>query len=310
MPLKLPEELQYIQNSLLPQRTIDVRMDEKVCVVTGTTSGIGYEAARSLAAGGANLIMVCRNPEKAARVQLELQKEYAVKVDVVLANFQKLSDVQRAAIEIRDKHPKIHVLINNIGVFNKRRKFTPDGFEMTFAVIHLASFLFSQLLLDNLKAAAPARILFISSEAHRFGGMNLKDLNWRKRPYIGLRAYGAAKIAQLHTAKLMAEMLRKDGVTVNVMHPGAVRSNIGMNNGLLYRLYQRWILNLFLKDPALSGEAIYTLVADPELEEVTGKYFNRTIEEKPAWYAIRPEVSQDVWDQSENLVKPYLKGNL
>ncbi len=309
MPLKLPEELQFIQNSLLPQRSIDARMDGKVCVVTGTTSGVGYETARRLAAGGAHLVMVCRNPEKAARVQLELQSEFGIKVNVVLADFQQLSEVRRAAIEIWDTHPIIHVLINNIGVFNKRRKFTPDGYEMTFAVIHLASFLFSRLLLNNLKAGAPSRVLFVSSEAHRFGGMNLKDLHWRKRPYFALRAYGAAKIAQLHTARIMAEQLREDDVTVNVMHPGAVRSNIGMNNGLLYRLYQRWILRWFLKNPALSGEAIYTLVADPDMEKVTGKYFNRTIEEKPAWYAVRPENSQDVWDKSEALIEPYLKGN-
>jgi retinol dehydrogenase 13 len=306
--MKLPEELQYIQNSLLPVRTSNARMDGKICVVTGTTSGVGYEAAKKLAAGGAKLVMVCRNPEKAARVQEELQKDYGCNPEVILADFEILAEVRRAALEIRRRYTKIQVLINNVGVFNKGRRETPDGHEKTFGVIHLASFLFTRLLEEPLKNGAPSRVLFISSEAHRFGGLNLGDLNWRKRPYIGLRSYAAAKIAQLHTARLLADQLQPTGVTVNVMHPGAVRTNIGMNNGLPYRLYQRWILRWFLKNPALSGEAIYTLAADPGLSSTTGKFFNQTTEEKPAWYAVKPDMSQAVWDLSEALVQPYLKG--
>lgn len=305
--MKLPEELQYIQNSLLPVRKTHARMDGKLCVVTGTTSGVGYEAAKKLAAGGANLVMVCRNPEKAARVQEELHRDYGGDVDVILADFAILAEVRRAALEIRQRYPQIQVLINNVGVFNKRRRETPDGYEMTFAVIHLASLLFTRLLVESLKDGAPSRILFISSEAHRFGGFNLEDLNWRKRPYIGLRSYAAAKIAQLHTAQRLAEQLKPAGVSVNVMHPGAVRTNIGMNNGILYRLYQRYILRWFLKDPGISAESIYTLVADPEIAEQTGKFFNQTTEEKPAWYAVKPEQSQAVWDKSEALIETYLE---
>jgi NAD(P)-dependent dehydrogenase (short-subunit alcohol dehydrogenase family) len=307
--MKLPEELQYIQNSLLPQRTTTARVDGKVAVVTGTTSGVGYQAAKKLAAGGAKLVMVCRNPEKAHKVRDEFAQQFNTESECFVADFQRLADVRRAAIQIREAHPKIDILINNIGVFNKRRRYTPDGFEMTFAVIHLASFLFTRLLEEPLKQGAPSRVLFISSEAHRFGGLNLEDLNWRKRPYIGLRAYAAAKIAQLHTARLMAEQLQEDRVSINVLHPGAVRSNIGMNNGFLYRFYQRWILHWFLKDPALAGEAIYTLAADPDLASVTGKFFNQTIEERPAWYAVKPELSQTVWDKSEAMISPYLKGS-
>ena len=118
--MKLPEELQYIQNSLLPVRTTDARMDGKVCVVTGTTSGVGYEAAKKLAAGGAHLVMVCRNPEKAKRVQRELHQNYGVETDLILADFQHLAEVRQAALDIQKKHSKIDVLINNIGVFNKK----------------------------------------------------------------------------------------------------------------------------------------------------------------------------------------------
>jgi NAD(P)-dependent dehydrogenase (short-subunit alcohol dehydrogenase family) len=307
--MKLPEELQYIQNSLLPQHSTEARIDDQICVITGTTSGIGYETAKKLAEGGAHLVMICRNQDKAARVQEEIKTNFGVKVDFFIADFQRLDEVASAANEIKAKYPQIHLLINNAGVFNKRRRLTPDGFEMTLGVIHLASFLLTRLLMDNLKQGAPSRVLFISSEAHRFGGFNLNDLNWQKRPYIGLRAYAAAKIAQLHTAKLFAEKLQSSGVTVNVIHPGAVKSNIGMNNGLFYRLYNKYILQLFLKDPAQSAEAIYYLAAEPSLAEVTGKFFNQTIEEKPAWYAVKAELSQQVWEQSEILIEPYRKGH-
>ena len=308
--MKLPEELQYIQNSLKPQKSSSARLDGKVCIISGTTSGVGYQAAKKCAQGGAHLVMICRNQEKGRKIQQELTDKYGVVVDLILADFQKLADVQRAALEIRDKYQDIHVLINNVGVFNRRRRLTPDGHEMTFGVIHLASFLLTKLLLEPLTKAAPSRVLFISSEAHRFGGFNINDLDWRKRPYIGLFAYGAAKIAQLHTASIFAEQLKESGVTVNVMHPGAVRTNIGMNNGFFYRIYSRFILSWFLKDPVCAGEAIYYLAADPDLEGVTGKFFNQTIEEKPAGYAVKSEMRKTVWDHSEALIQPYLKEDL
>jgi len=307
--MKLPEELQFIQNSRLPQRSTAARLDDKVCVITGTTSGIGYEAAKQLAKGGAHLVMICRNCDKANAVQEQLAADFGATIDVFTADFQHLAEVQRAAQEISQKYPAVQILINNAGVFNRRRQLTPDGNEMTFGVIHLASFLLTNLLLENLKNGAPSRIINVSSEAHRFGGLNLKDLDWRKRPYIGLLAYGAAEIAQIHTSARLAEQLQDSGVTVNEIHPGAVKSNIGMNNGLFYRTYKRYILQWFLKDPIKSAKAIYYLAAAPELESTTGKYFNLTIEEKPAWYAVKSKLRQQVWDQSIRLIQPYLKEN-
>ncbi|MCB2210048.1 SDR family NAD(P)-dependent oxidoreductase [bacterium] len=306
--MRLPEELQFIQNSWLPQKSTNARLDGKVCVVTGATSGIGYEAVKRLAEAGAALVLVCRNPEKAERVRQELVDDYDVDVSVFIADFQNLSEVREAALAIREAFPAIHVLINNAGVFNKRRRLTPDGNEMTFGVIHLASFLLTQLLKDRLIQGAPARVLYISSEGHRFGGFSLKDPDWHRRPYIGLMAYGAAKIAQIHTALVLADQLREQGVSVNLMHPGAVRTNIGMNNNFLYRFYSRYILGLFLKDPEISADAIYYLVADPSMEDVTGKYFNLTIEEKPAWYSVRSEQRDAAWELSMALIRPYLEG--
>jgi retinol dehydrogenase 13 len=307
--MNLPEELQFIRNGFLPQKTTDARLDGKVCVISGTTSGVGYEAAKQLAAGRAHLVMICRNEEKAHIVKKDLEHNFNAQVDCFIADYKRLSEIRWVGKEISKKYPKIYALINNAGVFNKSRHLTPDGNEEVFAVIHLASFLLTSLLIPNLKDGSPSRIIDISSEAHRFGGLNIKDLNWKKRPYVGLWAYGAAKIAQILTMQKMALQLNGSGVTVNAMHPGAVRTNIGMNNNIFYRFYSRYILYWFLKEPKTSGESIYYLTAAPEMEAVTGKFFNQTIEEKPAWYTVRPNLKQKVWEMSENLIQSIYEGD-
>jgi retinol dehydrogenase 13 len=308
--MKLPEELQFITNGRMPQKSTSARMDGKVCVITGATSGIGYETAKRLAMGGAQLVLVCRNAEKASRVQKEIEHKYGSKTEIILANFEKLAEIGRAAREISGQFPKIHLLINNAGIHNTGRRLTTDGNEMVFQVIHLASFLLTKKLTDNLKRGAPSRIIDINSEAHRFGGLNPNDLNWSKRPYIALRAYGAAKIAQLLSAQVFAESFSGSGVTVNVMHPGEVRTNIGMNNHFLYRFYNRFILGRFLKDPVHAANAIYYLATAPELETVTGKFFNQTIEEKPASYILKDDLRHAIWERSQQLVQPYLEESL
>jgi retinol dehydrogenase-13 len=305
--MRLPEELQFIENSRLPQKTTKARVDGKICVITGATSGVGYETARQLARGGAYLVLVCRNKEKALRVQSEMERDFGAKSDIFIADFLELAQVRRAAMEISQKYPKINILINNAGMFNTRRRLTPDGNEMVFQVIHLAAFLFTKTLTKNLKAGAPSRILDINSEGHRFGGLNINDLNWSKRPYIDLRSYGAAKTAQLLAAWEFADQLKGSGVTINAMHPGAVRTNIGMNNGFLYLFYNRYVLWWFLTNPGVAGEEIYYLLAAPDMENVSGKFFNKTIEEKPATHAQSRELSRKIWEISELLTDPNIK---
>jgi NAD(P)-dependent dehydrogenase (short-subunit alcohol dehydrogenase family) len=173
----LPDELQYIQNSMKKQNRTDARLDGKTCVITGATSGVGYHSARRLAKAGARVVMLCRNPEKARNVQDELSREFQAQSDVFIADMRVLTEVSRAAVQIAEKYPKIDVLINNAGVFNRRRRLTPDGHEEIFAVIHLASFVLTTALIPNLKAAAPARIIDINSEGHRFGGLKMNDLD-------------------------------------------------------------------------------------------------------------------------------------
>jgi NAD(P)-dependent dehydrogenase (short-subunit alcohol dehydrogenase family) len=161
--------------------------------------------------------------------------------------------------------------------------------------------LFTRLLLDRLISSAPARIIQVNSQGHRFGGLDLSDLTWERRRYRGLQGYGASKVAQLLTVWELAERLQGSGVTINAMHPGEVRTNIGMNNGTLYRFYQRYLIWWMLKAPVISGEAIYYLAAAPEMAEVSGRFFNLTIDEKPAKHALDRSLGKQVWSVSEQL---------
>ena len=299
--MKLPEELQFIASAKMPQKTTTARMDGKVCIITGATSGVGLEAAKHLANGGADLVLVCRNREKTDKVCNELQSEFGTHVDSVLADFSRLSEVRNAAERILGDYQRIDVLINNAGVHRTHRTLTESGFETVFCVNHLASFLLTRLLLDRIIASAPARIIQVNSEGHRFGGLDLNDLTWEHRLYRGLQGYGAAKVAQLLTVWEFADLLKDQGITINAMHPGSVRTNIGMDNGVIYQLYQRYILWPFLKKPDISGEAIYYLVTAPEMRNVNGKFFNRTVEEKPALHALDRNLGKKVWKVSENL---------
>lgn len=299
--MKLPEELQFIENARMPQKTTTTRLDGKVCIITGATSGVGYQTAKRIAQAGAHLVLVNRNAEKSAALKAELTALSNARVDLVHADFSNLDEVQSAASQILHQFPAIHVLINNAGMHMTTRKLTVDGFETAFAVNHLASFLFTRLLLDRLIASAPARIIQVNSEGHRFGGLRLDDLNWEKRKYKGLQGYGASKTAQLMTVWELAERLNGTGVTINAVHPGEVATNIGMNNGILYQWYQKYLLAHILKDPKISGEALYYFAAAPELSTTNGKFFNLTIEEKPAAHALDRAVGKRIWDISEEL---------
>lgn len=301
--MQLPEELQFMANARMKQKTTDARMDVKTCIITGATSGVGEAAARRFARGGANLILICRNHEKAENLKAEIQKSFNVKIDLIVADFSDLSQVRTAATMILERFPHIDVLINNIGMHNTKRVLTPDGFEIVFCVNHLASFLLTRLLLPRLIESAPAKIIQVNSEGHRFGGLDLNDLTWEKRRYKGLQGYGAAKTAQLLTVWEFADQLYGKGVTINAMHPGAVATNIGMNNGFFYRSYQKYILFPLLKDPEISGEALFYLAASPEMAAVSGHFYNLTIEEKPAAHALDRELGKQVWRVSQELTQ-------
>lgn len=292
------DDMAFLKYRHARQRLSDEPMDSKLCVICGATSGVGLEAAKRLARGGAELVLVSRNPGKAGAVQAELTREHGAKVHLLTADFSRLEDVRRAAELINARWDKLDVLINSAGLHCTRRQETLDGNEMVFQVNHLAPFLLTALLLGPLSRSPQGRVIQVNSEGHRFGGLNLQDLEWKKRPYIGLRAYGASKIAQIATVMELAERLAHTGITFNAMHPGAVRTGIGSNNGQLYRAWMRLAVRQFLKDPAMSGEALYYLSAAPELSRTSGKYFYLTLDAQPLQCLRDGELRAAIWEQT------------
>ena len=300
--MKIPDRLQFIPNMWAAQRETDASLQGKLCVISGATSGVGLASLKRIAAGGADIVLVARNLQKAEDVRTKIASDSEVNIDIVIADFIDFDSVRSAVRLILEKYPKIHLLINSAGVFSTKKVTTPDGFELSFCVNHLAPFLLTRLLLDRIIESAPARIIQVNSQGHRFGGFNINDINWEHRFYNGYWGYGASKTAQLLTIWELADRLSGTQVTVNAVHPGGVKTNIGNNNGPLYRWFSRYIIWYFLKDPEMSGDAIYFLAAAPELSNVSGRYFNRTVDEKPAPHALNHELGKAVWELSERLV--------
>jgi NAD(P)-dependent dehydrogenase (short-subunit alcohol dehydrogenase family) len=301
MRRELPEQLAFLASRKARQKTCDLSMAGKTCVVTGSTSGVGLAAVRRFAAAGAAIVMVCRNAAKAAPIREGLRAAHGVPVDLVVADFADLAEVRRAAAEILERQPRVDILVNSAGLHSTTRRTTREGFELVFCVDHLAPFLFTNILLERLVRSAPSRVIQVNSEGHRFGGLDLSDLDWKRRHYTGLRSYGAAKTAQLLTVLEFAERLRGTGTTINAMHPGDLRTNIGTNNGILYRAFLHTVVWPFLKDPVISGEALHYLAASPDLAETSGRFFHLTVEEKPTAQALDRDLAKRVWEVSARL---------
>ncbi len=289
---ELPDQLKFLENRKTRQKSSTESMEGRVCVVTGSTSGVDLQASLRLAAGGARVVMVCRDRAKAERLCSELPLLASARGDIVEADFSDLAEVRRAAAEVLERQPRIDVLVNSAGLHSTTRRESRQGFELVFCVDHLAPFLFTSLLLGRLERSAPSRVIQVNSEGHRFGGLDLGDLDWKKRHYTGLRSYGAAKTAQLLTVREFARRHEGRGVTINAVHPGDLRTNIGSNNGPLYRLFLHTIVWPFLRDPAIAGEALYYLAASPELTGVSGGYFHLTMEEAPAERVLDREMGR------------------
>jgi retinol dehydrogenase-13 len=300
--VKIPDRLQFLPHMWAAQRDTDASLQGKLCVISGATSGVGLASLKRIAAGGADVVLVARNPQRAEDVRNTIASASQVNIDTVIADFRDLDSVRNAATLILEKYPRIDLLINSAGIFSTRKITTPGGFELCFCVNHLAPFLLTRLLLDRIIESAPARIIQVNSQGHRFGGFNINDINWGRRFYNGYWGYGASKTAQLLTIWELADRLNGTRVTVNAVHPGGVKTNIGNNNGPLYRWFSRYVIRYTLKDPKMSGDAIYFLAAAPELSNVSGRYFNRTVDEKPAPHALNRELGRAVWELSEKLV--------
>lgn len=284
----------------------NIRKEPKICpdnftnklvLITGATAGIGYATARKFASKGANLLCINRNPEKSANLRREIESEFKVKCDYRIADLSSLKDIFRVSIELAQLETPIDVIIHNAGVYLTKRELTSDGLEKVFVIHYLSSFIMNYLLMDKLKSQEKARIIMVGSEGHRFAawGIKLDDLNWEKRRYSGLKSYGSAKMAQLLSMIKFDDAFNNIGVTINTMHPGAVKTDTGQENGTVYRWFKKVFFDKILKSPEISAEALYYLGVSNEMDGISGKFFNLTALEDPAPPAIDRDVADELW---------------
>lgn len=272
-------------------------MDGKVCLITGATSGIGLVTARVLAERGATVIIVGRSQAKsAATVEQITSATGNPKVAYMLADLSAQHAVRQLAAQVRAEHPQLHVLINNAGAVLLRREQSVDGIEMTWALNHLAYFLLTDLLLDTLKASAPARVISVASNAHERGRINFDD----PQRATGFSAYAQSKLANVLFTRELARRLAGSGVTANVLHPGVVATSFGTNNGWIGRAL-RPLFNRGSISPEQGAQTIIYLACAPEVGQISGQYFyqSRPIPAAPA--AQDDAAAQRLWALSQRM---------
>ena len=277
------------------------RLDGRICLVTGATSGIGQETARGLASLGAHVVIVGRDRNRAESARKEIiEKSGNPRVDVLLADLSSLAGIRGLADEFLSSYPALHVLVNNAGTIELSRTTTVDGFERTFAVNHLAYFLLTNLLLPRLRASAPARIVNVASEAHRLGRIDFADLQSEKS-YSAMRVYGTSKLLNLLFTVALAERLAGSGVTANCLHPGAVSTRLGKHNGFWAKLLIGLLRPFFLTAEQGAANSIFVAASD-ELAGISGKYFVKQRAVAPSRRSQRPGLARRVWARSNDLV--------
>jgi NAD(P)-dependent dehydrogenase (short-subunit alcohol dehydrogenase family) len=284
--------------------TSNASMQGKICMVTGANSGIGKATALGLAKMGATVVMVCRNRAKGEEAQREIQQQSGNgAVDLLIADLSSQQAIRQLAQEFQQRYSQLHVLVNNAGGAIPQRQMSIDGIEMTFAVNYLASFLLTNLLLDTIKASAPARIINVSSDAQT-NSIDLDDLQ-RKKKYRVLQVYGQAKTALMLFTYALAQRLAGTGVTVNALHPGVVATNF-MDHVVppFAQPFARPLISIFKRFLIKSEEGAKTtlyLATSPEVEGVTGKYFDKCKERSSVPISYDKSLQQQLWDIGEEL---------
>src|ERR671921_935374 len=276
-------------------------MGEKICLITGATSGIGKATAMGLANMGARVVMVGRDRDRGEAALAEIkEKTTNPSVDLMLADLSSQEEIRRLAVEFNETHPRPDVLINDAGLFRSKRITTADGLETTFAVNHLAYFFLTNLLLDVLEASAPSRVVNVSSGDHSNGTIDFDDLQAEKG-YKGAKAYSQSKLANVLFTYELARRLEGTGVTANCLHPGAgVRTNLGSGVTGVFGFMVR-ALKPLMKSPEQGAETSIYLASSPEVEGLSGKYFVKKAEARSSDVSYDERIARRLWEVSAEL---------
>jgi NAD(P)-dependent dehydrogenase (short-subunit alcohol dehydrogenase family) len=276
-------------------------MAGRICVITGATRGIGRATAEGLARLGATVVLIARRREDGERTSREIAAKSAVAPAVVTADLSSQSSIREASAQLRRLYPHLHVLINNAGLITRRRELTVDGLEMQFAVNHLAYFLLTNLLLDQLKAGAPSRIINVSSGAHYGAQLDFDELQG-ERGYDGNRAYSQTKLANILFTYELARRLQGTGVTANCLHPGVIGTRL-LADYMGVPIAGRALARSFGASPEKGAETTIHLATSLDMETVSGKYFEAKRERRSSRESYDEAAARRLWDMSERLTR-------
>jgi NAD(P)-dependent dehydrogenase (short-subunit alcohol dehydrogenase family) len=285
-------------------------MKGKVCVVTGSNSGIGKETAVGLAKMGAIIVMVVRSRERGEKAQREIVKQTGNNsVDLMICDLSSMSSIRRFAAEFKKKYGRLEVLINNAGASFSKREATPEGFERNFAVNYLGPFLLTHELLDLLKSSVPSRIINVSSGLAKNGKVDLDDLQSEKN-HTRTRFYSPSRASAYDNAKLMVMMftyelarrLKGSGVTVNVLMPGFTATNLGKNSGSLSSYIMFKMVRPMQQSAKKGAETSIYLASSDDIKDTTGKCFAKKKEIKTCPISYDEELQKRLWNKTEDIL--------
>ena len=275
-------------------------MKGKTIVATGATSGIGEAAVLELAGLGARIVIVARDEARAQATMRKLEaKAPGLGHRMHLADLSSMAETRKVGAAIAASEPRIDVLINNAGALFSERRVTPEGLELTFALNHMAYFVLTEALRDNLVASTPARIVSTSSTAHQGASLDFDDLQSAKG-YGGLKVYGRSKLANILFTRELARRLAGTGVTANCLHPGVVATRFGQSSGGFAGLVIPFLRPFFLS-PEKGADTIVYLASSPEVAKTTGEYFVKRKIAEPSQAARDDAAAKRLWEASETL---------
>lgn len=273
----------------------------KITLITGATNGIGKAAALAIARQGDHVVIAGRNPQKTEATAAELRLASGnPAVDFLVADLTSLAEVRRLAAEFTARYDRLHALVNNAGAFFMRREENDDRLEKTFALNHLSYFLLTNLLLDTLKASAPARVVNVASAAESSARVDWDDLQLTRK-YRSFNAYALSKRFNLYFTYELARRLDGTGVTANALHPGSVATGIWANPFGRFSGLAEPLTKLVMRSPEQGAETVVYLATSPEVEGMTGKYFIDRQERYSSRASQNPEAARRAWQISATL---------
>ena len=285
-------------------------MKGKICIITGSNSGIGKETAIGLAKIGATSVMVVRDQERGEKARTEIIKQAGNNsVDLTICDLSSMDSIRRFAKEFKKKYDRLDVLLNNAGATFNKREVTSEGFERTLAVNYLGPFLLTHEMLDLLKSSSPSRIINVSSGLAKNGKVDLDDLQSEKN-YVGTKAYSRVRAPVYSNTKLMlmmhtyelARRLKGSGVTANVLMPGFVATNLGKNSGSLSSSIMFKMVRPMQVSAKKGAETSVYLASSDDVKDVTGKCFAKKKEVMTCSASYDEELQKRLWNKTESML--------